>query len=186
VNVWMPARFILTPTAIPPNPAPTTTTFGVPAGPNRSSALRLTNGRAPGRQPWGTARASTLDGPATVASCTRRGPAPSTSSSSQSTVSSSIGHRAPRRHLAGRARPRSRARAHPAPNDPRLAYWQPPPGSDADVRTEPCDPTPGRSEGATLIGPGFPSVTRLSGQGARPGGSDRPSTASPGVTGSGS
>src|SRR6476619_4831764 len=34
----MPARFIFTPAAIPPNPAPTTATLGVPAEPNRSSA----------------------------------------------------------------------------------------------------------------------------------------------------
>src|SRR5439155_206394 len=35
----MPACFIFTPAAIPPNPAPTTTTLGVPAGPNSSSAV---------------------------------------------------------------------------------------------------------------------------------------------------
>src|SRR5436305_1148297 len=38
----MPARFRFTPAAIPPNPAPTTTTRGVPAGPNRSSAVGFT------------------------------------------------------------------------------------------------------------------------------------------------
>jgi hypothetical protein len=41
VNEWMPARFILTPAAMPPKPQPTTTTRGVPAGPN-SSVLRFT------------------------------------------------------------------------------------------------------------------------------------------------
>src|SRR3954467_9834855 len=34
----MPACFSFTPVAIPPNPAPTTTTRGVPAGPNSASA----------------------------------------------------------------------------------------------------------------------------------------------------
>src|SRR5437899_9411856 len=38
----MPACFIFTPAAIPPNPAPTTTTLGVPAGPNSSSAVDFT------------------------------------------------------------------------------------------------------------------------------------------------
>src|SRR5438309_11351988 len=42
VNVWMPACFIFTPAAIPPNPAPTITALGVPAGPNSSSAVGLT------------------------------------------------------------------------------------------------------------------------------------------------
>src|SRR6478735_6340083 len=37
----MPARFIFTPAAMPPNPHPTTTTRGVPAGPN-NSVLRFT------------------------------------------------------------------------------------------------------------------------------------------------
>jgi hypothetical protein len=42
VNVWMPACFIFTPAAMPPKPAPTTTTLGVRAGPNSSSALGVT------------------------------------------------------------------------------------------------------------------------------------------------
>src|SRR5215510_12109490 len=39
----MPARLSLTPVAMPPNPAPTTTTFGVPAGPNSCSAVDVTS-----------------------------------------------------------------------------------------------------------------------------------------------
>src|SRR4051794_26711467 len=39
----MPARFIFTPAAIPPKPAPTTITRGVPAGPNSSCADGLTS-----------------------------------------------------------------------------------------------------------------------------------------------
>jgi hypothetical protein len=38
VMVSMPARFSATPVAMPPKPAPTTATIGVPAGPNRSTA----------------------------------------------------------------------------------------------------------------------------------------------------
>jgi hypothetical protein len=38
VNVWIPARFSFTATAIPPKPAPTTITLGDPAGPNSSFA----------------------------------------------------------------------------------------------------------------------------------------------------
>src|SRR5437899_2562883 len=38
----MPACFSFTPVAIPPNPAPTTATLGVPAGPNSSSAEGFT------------------------------------------------------------------------------------------------------------------------------------------------
>ena len=41
----MPACFSFTPAAIPPNPAPTTTTRGVPAGPNSSSAVGFTAAR---------------------------------------------------------------------------------------------------------------------------------------------
>src|SRR5262245_17498488 len=43
----MPARLNFTPAAIPPNPAPTTTTFGVPAGPNSSSAVGFMDVRRP-------------------------------------------------------------------------------------------------------------------------------------------
>src|SRR3979490_88023 len=42
VNVLMPARFSFTPAAIPPNPAPITTTLGVPRGPNSSGAVGFT------------------------------------------------------------------------------------------------------------------------------------------------
>ena len=43
MNVEIPARSSFTPAAIPPNPAPTTTTRGVPAGPNSSSAVGFTD-----------------------------------------------------------------------------------------------------------------------------------------------
>jgi hypothetical protein len=40
--VSMPARFSFTPAAIPPNPAPTTATLGVPFGPKSSSRVDRT------------------------------------------------------------------------------------------------------------------------------------------------
>ena len=45
MNVSIPACFSFTPMAIPPNPAPTTTTRGVPAGPKRSWAVGFTADR---------------------------------------------------------------------------------------------------------------------------------------------
>src|SRR3954470_3142138 len=48
----MPARFIFTPAAIPPKPAPTTITRAVPAGPNNSCADGLTR---PSMQRYGDA-----------------------------------------------------------------------------------------------------------------------------------
>src|SRR5581483_4290725 len=44
VKVETPAWRSLTPVAMPPNPAPTTTTRGVPAGPNSSSAVGFMRG----------------------------------------------------------------------------------------------------------------------------------------------
>ena len=50
VKVSIPARFNFTPAPIPPNPAPTIATRGVPVGPNSLVALELTAAR-PGRPP---------------------------------------------------------------------------------------------------------------------------------------
>src|SRR6266849_5554389 len=54
----MPACFIFTPAAIPPNPAPTTTTLGVPAGPNSSSAVGLTGAQEGSWRAFGVAGAA--------------------------------------------------------------------------------------------------------------------------------